>query len=230
MKIIAKIKDYYDYLQNVYGIDNLVVYDRRICKPLNTNKETFDYGDNWFRADKNEYVDKRKQTVRYYSSKSFCSKVKNRFDKHLKFIEEGDIDHFVLEVGFFQYLFETERYLNDDDKLILDYKLISSKRVDKSNKFSNYPMAIARANAKYGYFLYKDGEWEVIKNTIEPNPILINTWIPKVIQATDIWEHLYEYISSLNDKEIIDSRTNIEHIESNGFDKKTSFRGKLKRK
>lgn len=29
MKIISKHKDYYDYLQGIYGIDDLLVYDRR---------------------------------------------------------------------------------------------------------------------------------------------------------------------------------------------------------
>lgn len=29
MKIIAKTKDYYDYLQGVYGVDDKIVYDRR---------------------------------------------------------------------------------------------------------------------------------------------------------------------------------------------------------
>ena len=29
MRIIDNKKDYYDYLSGVYGIDNLIVYDRR---------------------------------------------------------------------------------------------------------------------------------------------------------------------------------------------------------
>ena len=56
------------------------------------------------------------------------------------------------------------------------------------------------------------------------NPILTETWIPKFISAEDMWNMLYEYISSLNDKEFTDSRTNDQHIESAGFDKKISFR------
>ena len=34
MKIIDNKKDYYDYLSGVYGIDNLIVYDRRGSVPI----------------------------------------------------------------------------------------------------------------------------------------------------------------------------------------------------
>ena len=57
----------------------------------------------------------------------------------------------------------------------------------------------------------------------------MKSWITKYITPDEIWNNLYEYISSLRDKEIVDTRTNDMHIESNGFDKKESFRGKIKR-
>lgn len=40
MRIISKrgIKDYYDYLQGTYGIDPLVVYDRRECNVIDPPK------------------------------------------------------------------------------------------------------------------------------------------------------------------------------------------------
>lgn len=38
MKIIDNKKDYYDYLASIYGIDELVVYDRRGSVTLNTDK------------------------------------------------------------------------------------------------------------------------------------------------------------------------------------------------
>lgn len=231
MKIISKIKDYYDYMQSVYGIDDLVVYDRRECQILNIDKIVSDYGDEWFKQDK-MYWDKPKKTIKYYSSQSLVHKINNEkipFKKNQN-IEEGMIEHFVLEIGFFHYLFEIERYLDENDKLVLEYRLLSVKRKDKDHRFSDYPMAIAKVRTRYGYFFYKDDDWEIEKKTIKGNPILINTWIPKVIPPNEVWEHLYEYVSSLNDKDIVDSRTNNEHIESNGFDTKISFRGKIKKK
>ena len=38
MKNIDNKKDYYDYLASIYGIDNLVVYDRRGSVSLNSDK------------------------------------------------------------------------------------------------------------------------------------------------------------------------------------------------
>ena len=41
MRIISKrgIKDYYDYLQGTYGIDPLVIYDRRECNVIDPPKK-----------------------------------------------------------------------------------------------------------------------------------------------------------------------------------------------
>ena len=38
MKIIDNKKDYYDYLESIYGIDDFVVYDHRGSVSLNSNK------------------------------------------------------------------------------------------------------------------------------------------------------------------------------------------------
>ncbi len=38
MKIIDNKKDYYDYLASIYGIDELIVYDRRGSVTLNSDK------------------------------------------------------------------------------------------------------------------------------------------------------------------------------------------------
>ncbi len=46
----------------------------------------------------------------------------------------------------------------------------------------------------------------------------------QICSAQDIYQELNRYISSLNDIEIVDSRTDVEKAESAGFDRKTSFR------
>jgi hypothetical protein len=48
--------------------------------------------------------------------------------------------------------------------------------------------------------------------------------MPSFVSAEEVWRNLYEYLSSLKDKEIFDGRTDEEHIESAGMDKKASFR------
>ena len=56
------------------------------------------------------------------------------------------------------------------------------------------------------------------------NPILRDTYVTKVIPPETVWKYVYEYLSSLRDKPIVDTRTDLEHLESHGFDKKKSFR------
>ena len=54
--------------------------------------------------------------------------------------------------------------------------------------------------------------------------ILADTSISKMIPPTEIWQALYEYLSSLRDKPFADTRSDVQKLESAGFDKKTSFR------
>lgn len=56
------------------------------------------------------------------------------------------------------------------------------------------------------------------------NPIMEKTWIPKIIPAQDVWNNISDYLLAIKDKPIVDNRTDVEHAESHGFDKKTSFR------
>ena len=109
MKIIDNKKDYYDYLASIYGIDDLVVYDRRGSVSLNSDK--------------------------------------------------------ALPLGM-EYYF-SQRILWQD-------KPLSAKQY----------------------------------------------WIP----PTDIWQALYTHLSSIRDKPFTDTRSDVQKLESAGFDKKTSFR------
>jgi hypothetical protein len=248
MKILDKRKDYYDYLQGIYGIDELVVYDRRDSFPIDVSKPICDRGtycrdyynancDRWFRREI-LFDDEKRKEIRYYQSNSAIKRRERELEEKRKEdalskghkppkptlptnIKEGKIYHFALEVGFYRYYFEVERYIDDDNKLVLNYALFDKKRIDKDNRISYAPMCIFPVTRTYRDKIVindDDREQKIM------NPILYATYIPKCIEAKDIWNELYEYISSLRDKEFVDSRTNDQHIESHGFDKKISFR------
>lgn len=228
MRIIdRKFKDYYDYLQGVYGIDDLVIYDRRDAIKIDQAKGQYsgEYPSwfvYWFSNVKLD-SDHEKEEILGYKSKSV--KYENRADRPRKVLE-GDVYHFVLQIGHHHYFFEVERYL-ENGKLVLEHTLLSEKRVEKKELFSNAPISIIPVDASYFY----DGKYKLMGSSYSiDNPILNNSWIPKVIPPNDTWNDLYEYISSLRDKEFVDTRTNDMHIESNGFDKKDSFRGKVNKK
>ena len=88
MKIITrgKIKDFYDYLMGVLGQDELVVYDRRECFPIDPTKKWDDCYDckhsnpctcsdfqnsnieKWFSKNR-VYGDKKRETIHRWSTK-----------------------------------------------------------------------------------------------------------------------------------------------------------------
>ena len=176
MKIIDNKKDYYDYLSGVYGIDNLIVYDRRGSVPINPD----------------------------------CISLK------------GAEYYFILEVGNTHYRFEVERWLDEKQPecLHVETTLLDTIK-DVKQRYSTAPICIVTCRAQYWW--YHEVRWEDTKGRIE-NPILANTFIPKLIPPDEIWQALYDYLSSLKDTPITDSRTDEQKLESAGFDKKTSFR------
>lgn len=243
MKILRKEgqKDYYDYLMGELGQDELVVYDRREAFPIDPTKKWGDdidrqYPSNWnsyrnynierwFRKEP-IYGDKKRENVKRWMSYEKRPKVKNSWEE----LKKGQVYHFVLEVGYHHYYFEVERYLDDDDesRIHLNYRLVDKKDIERDKKISDAPVCLCPAEY-HKYSWYYGGEEKFIipdelKEQKIDNPILYSTYIPKFIDPYEMWNNLYEYISSLRDKEFTDTRTNDQHIESHGFDKKISFR------
>ena len=258
MKIISKLKDYYDYLQGILGQDELVVYDRRDAFPIDPTKKWGDDVDRacltkcnaylnsniekWFRKEV-IYGDKKRESVKRWNTKKVLiyrdqdkeskdmiyekrSKVRNSWEE----LKEGQVYHFVLEVGYHHYYFEVERYIDDEDdtRIHLNYGLVDKKDIEKDKKISYAPVCLCPAEYhKYSWYYGGEDKFIVTDEMKEQkinNPILYSTYIPKFIDAYEMWNNINEYISSLRDKEIVDTRTNEQHIESHGFDKKISFR------
>jgi hypothetical protein len=223
MKILSKRgeKDYYDYLQGIMGIDEKVTYDRRGSTVVNVSEyynPEFPYEYDLYFSNKPFNCDKHKTKKSVWQS---C-RYQNRINRHTwswkkkDDVYEGSIYHLYLEVGYIRFIFEVERYLDDENKIHVDVSIVDKKRLGKNDKKTKEPLYISQF-----YYGYSD---RGINRTPIENPILKNTWIPRYIPAQDMWNMLYEYISSLNDKEFVDSRTNDQHIESAGFDRKISFR------
>ena len=261
MKIITrgKIKDYYDFLMGILGQDELVVYDRRDSFPIDPTKKWGDDTDRacltncnsyrnynierWFRKEI-IYGDKKRETIKRWNThkvgdfrkqieetKDMSWDKKYRTEHSWEDIKEGQVFHFVLEIGYHHYYFEVERYIDDEDdtRIHLNYSLVDKKDIDKKDKISYAPICLCPVNHEkhrwYGSF--GDEKFKVTDECKEQkidNPILYSTYITKFIDPYEAWNNLYEYISSLRDKEFTDTRTNEQHIESHGFDKKISFR------
>jgi len=224
MKIIDNKKDYYDYLAGVLGVDDLVVYDRRGSVVLNSER-TLLHGMDVYFSQKPIYLDKPLEDKRYWHLKSIIKRRETETVKHSynKTWKEGEVYHFILEVGYIHYRFEVERWLeeNNRESTHVEYRLIDTLK-DVRKRYSDVPMCIIPCSAQYSRWSHEE-QWKEREGRVT-NPILAGTFIPRVIPPTDIWNALYAYLSSLRDKPFTDSRSDVQKLESAGFDKKTSFR------
>lgn len=182
MRIISKVKDYYDYLVGIRGLDEDIVYDRRNCFVFNE----FHHGE-FIKGGKMKY--------------SFLP-----------------IYHYVLEVGYTQYLFS----LVPTEGGSVDVKLIKRFKVEK--KKSTFPISLMRVK----YRISTEIEFIERSNEVWENPILKNTWVPTFISAEEIYDDLYDYLISIREPQITDNRTDVEKLEAKGFDRKISFRHPIK--
>ena len=209
MKIITGgKKDYYDYLAGIYGIDNDIVYDRRdstVFKAYGPKDTLFIkevlYGD---------FQRKMKNTYRFDGKKwTFGTKL------------EGYIQYILIEIGYMQYFFSVERYLDDDKKVVIIPTLIEKKMT--SVKKSNAPISIIPIECHYSY----QHGLTISKYYTEQethNPIFSGTWVTSLITPDEVYQNVYDYLISIREPNIIDNRNDVQKLESKGFDKKTSFR------
>lgn len=208
MRIIDKNKDFYDYFQ-VYDDD--IVFDRRGSYIL-TNQDICDL---WCAYDKN-FDDKYLLLQVGYSYWLILAKIiefgKNNgwkvcTDYSLELVEHWkDYNHFdSLHFGAVDKHFSAEY-------------LFSKKWDWKSNLIDE----IKRGNYEYK----KDFTVNTYSKINDIKLVFCKTKIPSVVMANDLYNAFDEYFSHLKDDVKVDNMTDIEKVESHGFDKKTSFRGK----
>lgn len=215
MKILTprNNKDYYDYLTGIVGTDELIVFDRRKFTVLSTL-------DNSMFSFKRLAKDCPKRSVKEY--------VQNRKRNHWINKMSGEISYCLLEVGHMWYLFSVERYLDEDEKVNIDWSLVVKHEIAKGKHIGATPMTFFTIEGNH------IRNWEYHLSWMEThrleysesisNPILRDTPITSFITPFEIYDNLYAFIASNKDVEIIDTRTDVQKAESAGFDHKTSFR------
>lgn len=196
MKIISKHKDYYDYLQGIYGVDEKLILNR--TKDFSKNLSTYE-GYNmlvicgqileFVQIDGKYYFNEDiKQFDKYYSSPRWWKKN----PKPVYAIEDG-------KKGY-EYIYYT----------------ILSKDIHNI-----YP-DLVEISKKCPYFLYNKYNGKVLQKLPSLQALGINKQVP----AKDIWLLLSDWLGQrITEKEPIvpvgDDKT---RIISAGFDLKTSFR------
>jgi hypothetical protein len=209
MKIIdGGKKDYYDYLSGIYGIDNGVVYDRRDGYVF----RKFCHGQHYFINER--LGDDVKRTER---------RGLHFVDGKRKYglFQEGHKFHILIEIGNTHHIFLVERYIDDNDNFILKPTFIEKR--ERQIKKSEAPISVIPIDC-YGSYT---GELIIRKYELSQeiqNPIFRDTWVTSYILPYEIYSDVYNYLISIKEPNIVDNRTDIQKLESKGFDKKDSFR------
>lgn len=210
MKILDKCKEFYDYIVSIYGIDNDIILDRR-------NKADFDFPDNTYNW-----------KYSYFSNGSL---------------------YFVLEIGYNQYLFKVD-YIDGKKQnvqlvkvfestcQIIDYKAefnINYKhnvayklkhRKDLLSNVTNFYEACLRTEISLKEITIETLRFNQLANrsTIK-NKVYVNlNPFAKYLDPVTVYNQIYSFLLSKKDKKIVDGRTDVQKLESAGFDRKTSFR------
>ncbi len=195
MKIISKFKDYYDYLQGVYGIDELLVLDRTEFTPIPYEPSQNTIVD--------IYICDFKISGIYVKDKFLYGKewhAHNTKDKLPRY--QGKMKHFSRPHA---------EYKNEYEPVLTENKI---------NTFFDCPILIGQ-NFAYNprYHMYDRSYFK--------NPILKEYNIQSILPAEEIWKMLSTWLGKQKDSKIKQQPlTDKELIVSNGFDLKTSFRGK----
>lgn len=218
MKIISNFKDYYDYLQGVYGIDEKVVYERT-CKAWkgdwNINKSKYEN----LRWEKEPLHRPPHVEFPYdidYEPSVGVSVRKPKLEKY-KLAICGTIYVVWAYCGKY-YIGEAGRKALEDSGITVEgsqylwakRKTIDAIKTDQNEK-ENCPVILLTEQTEQANIL---------------NVRLTDFGINQVISPHDMYVMISNFIT--REKPVVDTRTNVEKIEGKGFDKKTSFRHPIK--
>ena len=216
MKIISPYKDYYDYLSGIYGEDPLIILDRRNHQQPN-----------WIPNYHNNFKDcpiAEKYTLQignyivdfiFYDNKFYYG------EEILKIptlsLKENN------RYGIYDNIYSNE-LKNDFWVFLQEYNSKFLKIFKKPIKIhfnSNFPEIISLLKIEE-YYDFHNREFKILANY----PKLSDMNLNKFIKAETVYQWIYDYISEKNlEKEIHDDkRSDIEKLQSFGFDKKSSFR------
>jgi hypothetical protein len=212
MKIISKYKDYYDYLQGIYGIDEKLVLDRREFKMF-------------------DFQPHQALKIDIY----FCGK------KYQGFFNNGTfyLGENLLKIGEEVKKKEKPRWLRKYGTGRF-YKNESEVRQVCIELPENY----IRGNYDRENYLYLN--LEPVESDLKETddcPIIVSIWgnsynfhplgplgFSSVLSPEDTFKELSNYLANkiTEEENFKDTRSEEQRIESRGFDKKRSFRPKMK--
>ena len=197
MKIISKFKDYYDYLQGIYGIDDKLVLDRRSKDGLFKLEDVRGSGVDFESQVLYFFIAGQSYYMEYYKGKLYYT-LEERKGLQAKLDKDKTAAN--------KKVFNRWRYSFWNEKL-------SEKVWNRQNKLSTLN--------------FKKREPIILKynGIIYTNILLKEFNFPKIVPPTKMFEDISLFLGYLVDHPPIPNKqTDIEKLDSHGFDRKKSFR------
>jgi hypothetical protein len=234
MKILSKYKDYYDYLQGIWGMDEKLVLDRTDYTP------TPDYTSNYPITSPivsliRFYICDMVVEGVYYQKKAWeqgeflfgadiaevlKDKVEPEDDSHKRWRDYSKYYYIDLDtkpkfgISWFRVLKHPVHFFDLEHEPTGFYQ--EKKEVKCPNEILNCPILIENLPVEKKYDVSKCTRF----------PVMRDYNLHKVYSAQDMWLMLGEWLG--REKVIPNNQTNNEKILSNGFDLKSSFRNPIK--
>jgi len=217
MKIISKHKDYYDYLVGIYGIDEKMVYNRRtnaLEKPLEDIVSTINQSSvttHTFSICNRIYVIFQFENVFYHTLDEYIElyRILEKKKLYTGFLWHswGDIEEGIGKK------YKELNCASEVNKIVRQPVLIQTTYEENSFKYQSI------LSRKYFYDSNEKtpSYWRI--------PELSKYGFAKWVPADEMYQQIVAFIGWMVDyPEIPNKQTNVEKIQSNGFDVKTSFR------
>jgi hypothetical protein len=222
MIIIDKQKEYYDYIQSIYGIDKDIILDRRNVY------ETY-YG---------KLIPDGYLISRY--NRDYCN---------FYIVEVGTLQ-FILKASYkenenYNIVAPSDRYIIDTVELIRafesDVQIIEKQKNTKSTDwFKNhynrkpedvttnsptnfYHMNSLYINHKYDTITFDDMVKGARRVNVNDEYVRLNEFSGFILSES-AYNAIYDFLIKKREPVVVDNRTDVQKLEGKGFDKKTSFR------
>lgn len=210
MKLITNYKDYYDFLIRKYGIDEKAVYER-------VTKIDYWLGHFWL-----EWEPKMQPWHVY--ALAFCWEIISvaKYDWKVRFWNDIDLSKLSNELQREDYSY------SDHVKENIVMKSIHWEMTD-INETLKCPLIVL--TYAYWFVNWRTEKWESKRTwnsfaTAIRNPKAENFWLDKYVSPDEAFIKITNFL--LEEKVVPNNQTDIEKVESHGFDKKRSFRPKMK--
>jgi hypothetical protein len=209
MRILSKYKDYYDYYTGIYGIDNNRVYDRRKVLEFDRSNSVYDtdYGILTFAICGTLY------TIYIFNGEFYHTPE-----------ELENLDSKLEELNFrrynkFLFSFRNHELKKDENPYEKEYNLTNNVPTDINIK-RREPVLVDISHPWHNREL-ESKDFSV--------PLLESFEFYKILDPKEIYIKIETFLGWLVDNPPLpDTQTNIGKVESHGFDKKRSFRPKMK--